>query len=163
MKTAAWSLAGLWLLSGSALAAIEPRPPAVEPPDAHAAASAAYERALQYSSGKSVARDRSAAIAWLRRAATLGHAEAQYRLAAVYSHGAYGLRRSATAAAEWLAKSARQNHADAQYSLGMLYAEGRGVERDPMQALKWIGRAARNGHAGAREALRRAQPALPAR
>lgn len=116
----------------------------------------AYARALVYGGANSLTLvNRTRALAWLRKAAALGHGEAQYRLAAVYERGAYGVPRDAIRAAAWLERSAQQGFAEAQYALGMRYAEGRGVPRNPLAALAWILRAARSGHPEAVQALSR--------
>jgi TPR repeat protein len=173
MKLRAFLAAGLLVLSCAAQAAFQPRPDSQ--PDVRSTDAVAYElaryyestritnrnhvlaarlyrsaaelgHALLYSAGRGVPRNPRAALAWLREAAARNHAEAQYRLAAVYTRGAYGVPLDLAAGVRWLRQSAAQGFAEAQYALGMLYAEGHGVPRDPVAARKWIVRAAHKGH-----------------
>ena len=90
--------------------------------------------------------------AWLnyQAAARLGHAEAQFKLAEMYTTGGESGRvQSYKGAAEWYRKAAEQGHAEAQFNLGEMYRNGEGVPQDDVEALKWYRKAAEQGHAEA--------------
>jgi TPR repeat protein len=121
---------------------------------------AQYQLALLHGAGRGTAKDDKRAMDWLRKSAERNQPEAQYRLAAAYARGLYGVRQDDAAAAAWLRRSARQGNVEAQYALANAYAEGRGVPRDANEALGWIQLAARNNHPEAAAALERIQAML---
>jgi TPR repeat protein len=88
------------------------------------------------------------AVHWFRKAAELGHAQAQFSLGACYEHGE-GARKDAGKAVEWYRKAAEQGHAGAQSNLGACYANGEGVRKDAGEAVQWHREAAEQGHAEA--------------
>jgi TPR repeat protein len=90
---------------------------------------------------KAVARD-------VEESAEAGDAEAQFKLALIYSSG-NGVMRDAAKAAAWFLKAAEQNHGLAQLHLAKMFAAGRGVPQDTAQSLSWYHRAARQGIAEA--------------
>jgi TPR repeat protein len=81
------------------------------------------------------------AIEWHRKAADLGHAEAQYVMGICYSRG-QGVTQDYVSAVEWYRKSAEQGFADAQDALGQMYETGKGVEMDKDIAVSWYMKAA---------------------
>jgi hypothetical protein len=78
-------------------------------------------------------------------------AEAEYRIAGVYSdgckdrHGKIVVHISPRMAVKWNRRSAEHGSADAQGALGYLLSEGIGVKRDSREALLWMRRAFLNG------------------
>jgi TPR repeat protein len=59
---------------------------------------------------------------WYRKAASQGHAAAQYNLALMYFSG-QGMVQDFSEAAKWYCKAADHGHANAQYNLSLMYAE----------------------------------------
>ena len=107
-----------------------------------------FARALACYAGSGFRHDKQEAADGFRKAAELGHAEAQYRLGRMYAEGD-GLPRDMAQAAQWFRKAAEQGEIDAQYRLGHMYAEGDGLPQDTAQALEWLRKA---GDRGAAEA-----------
>ena len=85
-------------------------------------------------------------------AATVGDADAQYKLAALYLAG-IGVPRDRNEALNWLEKAAAQNHAAAQYQLGRLYDSFNSSFRNPVKAREWWEKASALGNADAQNAL----------
>jgi hypothetical protein len=79
------------------------------------------------------------------KAATQGHANAQYSLGRLYAKGLLGGSQDNAQAQEWYLKAATQGYAAAQYSLGCLYEFGQGVLQDDAQAREWYLKAAMQG------------------
>jgi hypothetical protein len=177
LRLAPWLAVLVVALSANASASVNARPPAGDLSGARSESStpndgdesvaryydgarrgdaeAIYRLALRLSNGRGVRRNVAESLVWLRKAAAQNHAEAEYRLAAVYTNGAYGVPRDMEAGAKWLRRSARHGNADAQYALGSLYVDGQGVQRNAIKALQWIAEAARNGHQSAIQTLLR--------
>lgn len=86
----------------------------------------------------------SAAVGYYKKAADMGHAEAQFCLGYAYYVGE-GIIRNMESAARWFQLSAAQGLPKAQYNLAFCYMEGRGVERDYDEALRLLRAAAENG------------------
>ena len=78
------------------------------------------------------------------KAAKLGNAEAQFRVAMYYGDGGC-VYQSDWEASQWLRKSAEQGYAAAQCFLGGYYFEGWGVEKNPSEAVRWFRKAADQG------------------
>jgi len=76
------------------------------------------------------------AVAWYRKAADQGEADAQYLLGATYEKGR-GVAQDFAQAAAWYRKAAGQGDADAQFILGFMYEKGEGVPQDYAQAHMW--------------------------
>lgn len=81
-----------------------------------------------------------------------GHADAQYKLGDMYSHG-QGVLRDDKQAVNWYTRAAGQGHADAQTMLGVIYDHGLGVQEDDKQAVNWYTRAAGQNHVDAQFSL----------
>lgn len=84
-------------------------------------ASAQFNLALGYESGKGVKQSFADAIKWRRKAAESGHLIAQFLLGASYFQG-QGVEQNDVAAEEWFRKAADQGYAPAQFGLGGLWA-----------------------------------------
>ena len=67
--------------------------------------------------------DAAEAVAWFRKAAEQGFAEAQNNLGWMYSQGK-GLAKDEAEAVRWYRKAAEQGLARAQHNLGVMYREG---------------------------------------
>jgi TPR repeat protein len=91
------------------------------------------------------------AMALLRKAADLGYAPAQARLADLLDKA----EQDAEAVALYR-KAAEQDEPAGQYGLSRMLAAGEGVARDPQQALVWLRKAAERNYLPALEALARA-------
>ena len=88
----------------------------------------------------------------LRPLASLGIADAQYRLGFIY-HMGKGVDQDYQKAAKWYHLAAEQGHAVAQNNLGWMYDEGKGVVQDYQEAARWYHLAAEQGHAVAQNNL----------
>ena len=78
---------------------------------------------------------------FIRQAAELGVAKAQFSLAQGYFCG-IGVERNETESVKWYRRAAEQGIAEAQFILGMRYAAGRGVRQDYAEAVKWYRKSA---------------------
>ena len=96
------------------------------------------------------------AVAWYRRAAEAGLAEAQFNLAHCLASG-NGAPRDDAEALRWMLLAAEQDLASAQYLAGVMLDEGIGTSRDHDRAIAWLQRAVANGSADAALLLQRLQ------
>lgn len=110
-------------------------------------ASAQYEVAMMYLSGKGVTLDTKMAATWLEKASAQGNVKAAARLGILLLKGD-GVSADPKRAVDMLARASEQEVL-AQYYLGEAYAEGLGVRRDYQQAITWYQKAADNGFARA--------------
>jgi TPR repeat protein len=92
------------------------------------------------------------ALAELRKAAELGHPEAQYKLGLAYELGR-GTTKNRAEAVKWHQAAGEQTQPDAQYRLGRMYDKGRGVEKDKLEAGRWYRLAAAQGQKEAKRRL----------
>lgn len=106
-----------------------------------------YHLGLLYEAGRSIERNLKQARVWLKKAAELGDARAQYALARNFEPS------ESPQAVEWLYKAAAQGHAQAQSALAEMLFRGGGVEQDRLGALAWYARAAVQGDAQAQFTL----------
>ena len=83
--------------------------------------------------------DNSKAFYWFKKAAELGHKEAQAELA--WCYGGRGVERDDKQAVYWAQKSASQNSSYGCYQLGYHYAYGYGIEKDKDKAVYWLKKA----------------------
>jgi TPR repeat protein len=88
------------------------------------------------------------AFALFRKAAELGHPEAQYQLGECYME-ALGVEESVEEGNKWYLRSAELGHPEAQYQLGCSYNMGLGVEESEKDASIWLKKAAEQGHVNA--------------
>lgn len=107
-------------------------------------------RARHY--GYGVKANREKAEKYYRRAAKLGHAEAQESLGRLYE---FAEKPDYRRARKWYARAAAQRSSapDAAYRLGCLYEKGLGGKKDMQTACRLYRYAAKNGHADAQRAL----------
>lgn len=80
--------------------------------------------------------DTKNAVPLLKRAAEMGHPEAQYNYGYCYQQG-IEVPQSDSIANTWLLKSAKQGWKDAQFKIAYSYASGRGIKQDYQQAFFW--------------------------
>lgn len=92
------------------------------------------------------------AIEYWKRAAAMSHAEAEFRLGAMYDEGV-GVKADPSTAVEWYRRAAEHGSQQAQFNLGHMYASGRGVDKDAARAAHWYERAAERGNAYAQYTL----------
>ena len=101
-----------------------------------------------YIKGDGVPKDAAKAVEWYQKAATQGHAKAQYALGKIHSvDGEISLYHSAKAK-EWYEKAAEQGYVKAQEKLGFYFWLGVFGKRSPSdyaEALKWSQKAAEQG------------------
>lgn len=93
-----------------------------------------------YKKGPNKDRDFLLAADYFRKAAELGHAEAQKMLGYCY----YFTEEPETAAV-WFRQSAEQGNAEAQFAIGKCYFDGDGVKKDVLQAFTWFRKASEQG------------------
>ena len=105
---------------------------------------AQYSLGYAYYHGEGVPQDHEGAVAWYRKAAGQGDADAQCQLG-----NARSAEHDRKAAAMWYRKAAEQGHAEAQCSLCEAYYCGEGVTQDREVAVAWYRKAAGQGHAAA--------------
>ena len=87
-----------------------------------------------------------------RRAAELGDASAQFKMALMSDRGK-GMPQDYAEAVRWYRKSAEQGFVEAQYNLGSMYDSGVGVPQEYAEAVIWYRKAAEQGHASAQKNL----------
>jgi len=104
-----------------------------------------FQRAMAYYTGVGAPMDDHQAIAWFRKAADRGHADAQECLGDTYANGE-GVPQDDYQAVAWYLKAAEQGNMYGQFSLGIMYRDGRGVSQNDQQAVAWFHKAAEQGH-----------------
>ncbi|WP_422372585.1 peptidoglycan-binding protein [Hoeflea sp.] len=102
-----------------------------------------YEIGARFTDGRGVTVDLERAASWYQRAADLGHAPSQYRIANLYEKGS-GVERDLAAAKKWYQMAAEQGNASAMHNLAVLYATS-GPAPDYTNAAEWFERAAEIG------------------
>ena len=117
-------------------------------------AKAQHELANFYTNGEGgLFPDEAEAVAWLRKAADQGFADAQYSLGYRHLNG-YGVDLDAEQAKAWLEKAAAQKHGEAIFTLGDVYQSGMsGFPDDPVLGNTWFRRGAEIGHADSQRRL----------
>lgn len=108
-------------------------------------------RARQY--GYGIKPNPEKAEKYYRRAAKLGHAEAQEALGCLYE---FAEKPDYRRARKWYTRALKQHSSDtpdAAYRLGYLYEKGLGGKKDIQKACQLYRKAAKNGHADAQRAL----------
>ena len=83
------------------------------------------------------------AMAWFKKAAENGNADAQWKVACPYFTGAFGVKKDSEKAEHWFRKAAEQGHAGGQAGLGACYFG----KKDWANAEIWLEKAAAQGHA----------------
>ncbi len=135
-------------------------------------ADAQYKLGLLYLNGTVVPQNDEEALRWLRlsagqsgkvgqgidtrlyddglleRVASLGLAEAQFRLGRHYGRG-IGLPKSQPEAVSWYLLAANQGHAEAQFYLGWMRGNGTGMTQNFSLSSRWFLKAAQQGYAEA--------------
>ncbi|KAL6047354.1 Sel1 domain protein repeat-containing protein [Balamuthia mandrillaris] len=102
--------------------------------------------------GRGVERDPAKAVEYWQRAAELGNAKAQNRLAICYKNGE-GVEKDYFRAIPLYEKAAEQGYRDAQYNLACEYKNGEVVPRNREKAIYWFRKAADQGDPDARRML----------
>jgi TPR repeat protein len=101
-----------------------------------------------YASGDTrVPKDLAEAEKWYRKAAKLGHTDAQYALGIIYQ------KKDATEAVKWFRLAAEQGHVNSQLSLSLHYSQGTGVDENNEESARWVRKAAEQGNARAMSVL----------
>jgi uncharacterized protein len=88
--------------------------------------------------------DTKHAVPFLKQAAELGSAEAQYNLGYCYQQG-IEVPKNDSIANMWLLKSAKQGWLNAQFKIAYSYAVGRGMNKNEKQAFFWSLQCAKQG------------------
>ena len=105
----------------------------------------AAEDAYQKGHDANIRKDYVQALPLLTKAASMGHANAQFDLATLYDFGE-GVLQNYAEAMKWYRKAAEQGNASAQGNIGVLYENGRGVSQNYDEAIKWYRMAMENGN-----------------
>ena len=98
-----------------------------------------------YLMAEGVPADYRKSVAYFRRAADHGNANAQFYLGNLYYLGE-GVSQDYAEAVKWYGKAAAQADPLAQYYLGVMYASGEGAPKDSVKALMWLDLAASGGY-----------------
>lgn len=91
-------------------------------------------------------------LIWLRKAAGLNHATANYELGKIYLNGKFVEQNYATAFNYYLA-AAKLGDVDAMSYIGRAYIKGKGCEKDFNEAVKWLSMAVEKGEPEAMSSL----------
>jgi len=100
---------------------------------------------VNYLNGNGVAKDEPKGIELLKRAATLGHPEAQHRLGYLYTYGSEETEKDLEAGYNYYLQAAKQGVTDSMVNVGLALANGHGVTADIQDALKWWKKASNRG------------------
>lgn len=107
-------------------------------------ATAQFEIASRYTTGKLVPQDFGKAISWYQKAAAQGLAPAQYILGTFYEKGR-GVEKDKTAARIWYERAAMKGNLKAIHNLAVVYADGGDGKPDFAKAGLWFRKAAELG------------------
>ncbi len=107
-------------------------------------ATAQFEIANRYTTGKLVSQNFGAAISWYQKAAAQGLAPAQYILGTFYEKGR-GVAKDRTAARIWYERAAMKGNLKAIHNLAVIYADGGNGKPDFAKAGVWFRKAAELG------------------
>ena len=118
-----------------------------------------YAIGMLYWMGQYVPVDYAESATWLQKAADLGHAGAQAKLAFLYTRG-LGVEQNPETAFDLLSKSAKQGDIDGQYNLGIFYLNGWGTAQNKTMAAQYLAAAAAQGDTEAEAALHDLLPTL---
>lgn len=111
-----------------------------------------YAIGMLYWMGQYVPVDYAKSANWLVKAAEMGHAGAQGKLAFLYTRG-LGVEQNYEKAFALLCKSAKQGDVDGQYNLGIFYLNGWGTDVDKTTAAQYLAAASAQGDLEAEAAL----------
>lgn len=105
---------------------------------------------IMYANGEGVAVNNAKAIGWLKRAAKINFALAQFNLAFIYESGDMGAQVNNKKAVKFYKRAAKNGSVDAQYRLGLAYKHGSlGLKQHPKSAVHYFKMAAEGGEADA--------------
>ncbi|MDR0486238.1 MAG: sel1 repeat family protein [Elusimicrobiota bacterium] len=91
-------------------------------------------------------KDEKEAFKWFLKAAELGYAKAQHKVALCFYYGRIGMPpQNFVETFKWFRKAAEQGLSDSQCCLGIMYLEGKGVSKDEKEAFKWFLKSAELG------------------
>ncbi len=117
-------------------------PPAAIPPVTDPASVALYKDG----SARIRAKDNTG-LELIRRAANLGHPQAQFDLGRFYEEGEVGLAKTLPEARRWFERAASSGNTKAMHSLALMYYQGSGGPQNLTSAAEWFKRAAELGFA----------------
>jgi hypothetical protein len=123
-------------VNSSANAVDASSPDTSAPRDEEVSAQVWFERALSLDIGAAGAPDAVQAFAAMRRAAELGHTQAEFNVAAMLDSGR-GAPRDVGQASIWYARAAAAGNRRAAFNLGQLYESGEGVPTNADLARSW--------------------------
>lgn len=92
------------------------------------------QQAINMAEGNGVTRNLVQSVELFRKAAELGDAEAQFRLARCYDGSGEGVDADAAQAVKWFEKAAKEGNAKAIRNLGLCFEYGKGVAKDMAKA-----------------------------
>ena len=92
------------------------------------------QQAINMAEGNGVTRNLVQSVELFRKAAELGDAEAQFRLARCYDRSGEGVDADAAQAVKWYEKAAKEGNAKAIHNLGVCFEYGEGVAKDMAKA-----------------------------
>lgn len=103
-----------------------------------------FSRGVAYRMGTGVEADPAEAFRCFKRAAELGHAEAQTLMGQAFASG-IDTEQDFAAAADWFRRAAEQGHSVACMEYGTLLFYGKGVPQNRQEGLKWTELAGEDG------------------
>lgn len=115
---------------------------------------AKFELGTMYYYGQGVEKNLDDAFKWLKEAARVRHAGAQYYTGMMY-HAGLGVDKNYNFASQYLEQSANQNNEAAQYMLGNIYYKGKGVKKNIPKAKHYFKQAANQGNLAAKEKIKK--------
>ena len=107
---------------------------------------------LAYELSNTTSLNTTSRLYWKKRAAELGHVEAQCDLGNCY-YGGKDVAQDYIEAVKWYRMAAEQGNVKAQDGLGECYYYGFGISKDYSEAVKWYRKAAEQGYASAQKTL----------
>lgn len=120
--------------AGPGLAAASPRPPTMD---------AAMQAPALYAEGaRRIESHDNSGIEFLRKAANLGYAPAEFYLAKLYEDGQSGLTKDLAEARRWTQRAAEAGDRKAMHNLALDDFEGTGGPKNLTEAAQWFRRAA---------------------
>jgi hypothetical protein len=100
-------------------------------------ASAQYWLAWMSHQGKGLPENKSAALAWARKAAVQGNADAEFLVGVLHAQG-LGVARDDVEAARWFQRAGSRGNWSGQMKTGMCHMCGLGLPLDYLKAYMWF-------------------------
>ena len=116
---------------------------------------ACYQLFRCFENGLGVEKNADEAIAYLKKAASKDHAQAQYELGIRYWKGDGGLAKNVSTAFDWMCRAVQKGLPEAENTLGVFYEYGIGTSRSKANAKIYYQRAMEKGYELAKKNYKR--------